>query len=75
MIVPLLYLQKGSKYWYQEGKIHRENDKPAATFSDGTKIWYKEGKIHRENNQPAIIYEDGSTKVWYKNGRRVTREP
>ena len=38
----------GDKYWYKEGKRHRDGDEPAVIRSDGYKAWYKEGKKHRE---------------------------
>ena len=58
----------GDKYWYREGKYHRE-DGPAIERSDGTKYWYKEDKFHREDG-PAIEYADG-TKHWYYNGGEI----
>lgn len=33
----------GSKYWYQEGKLHRLNG-PAVEYANGDKYWYIEGK-------------------------------
>lgn len=55
----------GTKFWYQNGKLHRE-DGPAAEYSDGTKKWFKDGKLHREDG-PAIEYTNG-TKMWLQNG-------
>ena len=52
----------GTKYWYQNDKLHRDNG-PAVIYNDGEKRWYINGKLHRENG-PAIIYPDGSKK-WY----------
>lgn len=57
----------GSKFWYQNGKFHRESD-PAIEWSDGTKMWYQNGKRHREDG-PAIEFADG-TKAWFLNGDR-----
>ena len=57
---------QGSREWYRNGKLHRE-DGPALERSDGTKEWYKEGRLHREDG-PAIEWSDG-TKEWYRNGR------
>ncbi len=57
----------GSKYWYINGKLHRE-DGPAAEWSDGTKEWWFNGKLHREDG-PAAEWSDG-TKEWWFNGRR-----
>ena len=61
----------GSKYWYLNGKLHRE-DGPAVEHSDGSKYWYLDGKRHREDG-PAIEAADG-VKLWYLNGKRITEE-
>ena len=37
----------GTKYWYFEGQLHRE-DGPAAEYADGTKYWFLEGKVMTE---------------------------
>jgi len=39
----VLVYDSGSKEWYLNGKLHRE-DGPAYEDSDGTKIWYLNGK-------------------------------
>src|SRR3990167_9929300 len=44
-----------TEYWYKNGVLHRENDKPAIIWFDGSKQWWKNGLRHRENNQPAGI--------------------
>ena len=33
----------GTKYWYQNDKLHR-SDGPAIEYPDGTKMWYINGK-------------------------------
>jgi hypothetical protein len=33
----------GDKYWFKEGKLHRE-DGPAIECADGTKYWWIDGK-------------------------------
>jgi len=33
----------GSKYWFKNNQSHRDNDQPAAIWSDGSKSWYKNG--------------------------------
>ena len=57
--------QDGSKYWYLNGKYHRE-DGPAFEDKDGSKFWYLNDKRHREDG-PAIEFPDGY-KEWYLNG-------
>jgi antitoxin component YwqK of YwqJK toxin-antitoxin module len=61
----------GTKYWYLNGKLHRE-DGPAAEWSDGTKWWYLNGELHREDG-PAIEWSNG-TKYWYLNGECLSEE-
>ena len=60
-------INNGVKFWFLNGKFHRENDLPAIEYPDGTKEWYLNGKPHREKD-PAIEYSDG-TKEWYLNGK------
>ena len=59
--------QNGTKYWFKNGLLHRDNDLPAIVYTNGTKEWYKNDKPHRDNDQPAIIRANG-TKYWFKNG-------
>jgi hypothetical protein len=57
----------GTKYWYLNGKVHRE-DGPSVEWADGTKKWYLNSKLHRKDG-PAIEYADGD-KEWYLNDKR-----
>lgn len=59
----------GTKKWYQDGKIHRDNDLPAIEYVSGRKDWYQQGKLHRVGDHPAVIYPDGF-KSWYIEGIR-----
>ena len=59
----------GAKYWYVDGKLHRE-DGPAIIWADGSKFWFVNGEKHRDNG-PAVIWADG-TKEWWLNDKRVT---
>jgi hypothetical protein len=61
----------GSKRWYLNGKLHRE-DGPAIEYASGSKYWYLNGKLHREDG-PALEWAEGS-KFWYLNGKEVTEE-
>ena len=58
---------KYSEKWYQNGRLHRDNDLPAVIDEDGTQRWYYYGKLHRENDLPAVILVDGKQE-WYQNG-------
>ena len=61
----------GSKYWYLNGKRHRE-DGPALERAGGYKAWYLNNKLHREDG-PAIEWADGD-KCWYLNDEYLTEE-
>ena len=56
----------GTKHWYLNGKLHRE-DGPAAEHHSGTKGWYLNGECHREDG-PAYEHPDGY-KECYLNGQ------
>ena len=58
----------GGKYWFKNGKCHRDNNLPAMKYSNGDKCWYKSGECHRNGDLPAIEYSNGG-KVWCKNGK------
>ena len=58
----------GDKYWYLNGKLHRENDLPAVEYIDGTKWWCLNGECHRENDKPAIECANGD-KEWCLNSK------
>lgn len=57
-----------SDTWFQNGKLHRNNDKPAEIYHSGTRHWYKHGVLHRGGDKPAQISYNGD-KVYFKNGR------
>jgi hypothetical protein len=61
----------GSKFWYLNGKLHRE-DGPAIEWASGGKRWYLNDELHREDG-PAIEWASGG-KYWYLNGKYVTEE-
>ena len=63
--------ENGNKYWYLDGKRHRE-DGPAIEWANGDKYWYLKGKRHREDG-PALEYVNGD-KAWYLNGVLVTED-
>ena len=61
--------ENGTKYWYLNGKYHRE-DGPAIIFASGNLFWYKNGIQHRIDG-PAIEWTNGHTS-WIINGHLVT---
>ena len=59
----------GTKFWYLNGKLHRE-DGPAVELANGTKYWYINDQFHREDG-PAVEFANG-TKEWYLNDNELT---
>lgn len=57
----------GSRYWLNNGKLHREQDKPAFVGPTGTREWWIHGRRHREGGKPAYIGPSG-TLMWWKDG-------
>ena len=58
----------GGKYWYLNGKLHRE-DGPAVEGPTGGKFWYLNDKLHRTDG-PAIEYAYGR-KRWYIDDKQL----
>ena len=59
----------GTKYWYLNDKLHRE-DGPACEYPNGDKLWYLNDKLHREDG-PAFEHASGA-KFWYLDGKELT---
>ena len=55
-------------WYFRDGRIHRDNDKPAIIWKNGSISYFNMGKRHRTNG-PARIGHCGE-KEWYFNGRR-----
>jgi hypothetical protein len=58
----------GPRFWYQSGKLHRDDDKPVGIWVSGDQAWYQNGTLHRDG-KPAVIYADG-IQEWYQHGKR-----
>lgn len=56
-----------TEYWYWNGKLHRENDKPAIIQGNFMKAWYLNGVLHRDDDKPAYIAKDGVIR-WHRDG-------
>jgi hypothetical protein len=81
---PAIIFADGAESWYEEGKLHRDDDLPAVIRVSGEKQWYQKGKLHREGDQPAIIHptrgeqyylegllhRDGDKPAWVSNERQ-----
>jgi hypothetical protein len=64
MLNGLIIEQDGTKLWYKDDKLHRE-DGPAVKHDDGRTRWFLNGRLHRADG-PALERVDGSTEWWYK---------
>ena len=56
---------RGSKWWWADRTLHRDNG-PSIIKTSGYQAWYNYGKWHRTDG-PAIIRPDG-TVDWYNYG-------
>lgn len=63
--LPAAIRKDGSKFYYQYGKLHRENG-PAIIYPWGDEYWYYRGRLHRKNG-PAVI--TGQETKYYHNGK------
>ena len=65
----IIEFTNGTKYWYKEGKCHRE-DGPAIEYSNGYKEWYLEDEEYFEinlNDYVVLDYYKGKFGLmWYK---------
>ena len=68
MTEPCKIDEYGNKYWWLNGKFHRE-DGPAIERADGYQAWYLNGKAHREDG-PALISISGF-KSWWLNDKFI----
>jgi hypothetical protein len=66
---PALIDVHGNQFWYQNDKLHRDNDLPAFIQKNGDQYWYRNGKCHRDNDLPAVVNANGDQE-WWKNGER-----
>ena len=61
---------KTIKYYYENGRLHRDEDNLAVIYSDGCRLYYKNGEHHRDGDKPAVIESNGY-KSYYKNGVKI----
>ena len=64
------FYSNGSKYWYLNGKPHRE-DGPAVEYSDGTKQWCLYGEFHNLDG-PAHRVSTGYHEWWVSGNHYYT---
>ena len=62
--------RSGRKIWRDnQGRVHRDNDRPAIIDANGDQMWYNAGDLHRENDLPAITQQVDKYTVWYTDGK------
>lgn len=61
--------KSGNQYWFKNGKLHRDGDKPAVINIKGYRDWYQNGKLHRLDG-PAMESPNGEG-WWFYLGRQV----
>jgi len=66
-------LEDGTKVYYKDGYVHRDDDLPAIEYSEnclalpGAKAWLQYGKLHRVG-APAFIQPKEGIINYYENG-------
>lgn len=73
---PAIEYSSGSKEWWVDGVMHREDGPAAILVSKPRKEWWINGKLHREDG-PAIEYGSNSYGypehcAYYIDGERYT---
>ena len=58
-----------TKYWYKDGKIHRDGNKPAFKSHSGIRGWAVHGDLHRLDG-PAIENFNGEDLYFIRNQNR-----
>lgn len=66
-------LEDGTKVYYKDGYVHRDDDLPAIEYSENSnglpsaQGWYQFGKLHRIG-KPAFVQPDVGIITYYENG-------
>ena len=63
---PALIYNDGTKFWYKDGKLHRDNNLPAVIRSNGDVEFYKNGKQYWFINNKEYYYMN-TIKEKFKN--------
>lgn len=64
----LIIVHEGTKFYFTNKKLHRDNDEPAVIHQDGTREYWYNGKRHRIDG-PAIFNPNTSWGVSILNGK------
>ena len=77
---PAVVYANGTKWWYREGKIHRDGA-PAVIFPNGVEEWWQNGRRHRDGG-PAVIFpssaavnpEGRGVRQWWSGGKLIRED-
>jgi hypothetical protein len=57
----------GHVFYFDKGRLHRDEDLPAMELAGGSKIFCQNGVRHRDYNLPAEVWADG-TRCYFQHG-------
>lgn len=66
----LFTFHDGTKHWYKDDNLHRE-DGPAVIYPNGARFWYINDQLHREDG-PAAVHPNGNMS-WFLHGVEYTK--
>jgi hypothetical protein len=69
---PGRFFCSGTRAWYWDGKLHREDGLPAIEWSGGAKEWWIHGKQYRDNDLPTIE-RPGTRSEWHNEKGQLHR--
>lgn len=61
---------KGWEWFDEEGRYHRDGDRPAAIYDSGSLFWYQHGEPHRLGGYASIYASCMYNPEWWVNGKR-----
>jgi hypothetical protein len=64
----------GSKKWYINGILHRDNNLPAIEYANGNKAWYVNGDRRCIGGKETMIIDQYGNKEWYNINGRLHRD-
>jgi len=64
---PAIIWKNGTKYWYKDNKIHRDNNLPAVIWSNGNYEYYKNGERYWFIDGEEEYYDINEVEEKFKN--------
>jgi len=60
----LIIYGNGTRVYYKNEMIHRDDDLPAIMVANGNLYWYQRNSLHRDGDKPAIIITSSDIYHW-----------